>query len=186
MTTLESISLSGQYELKDVSGEVDFAMGRWVKGTVTLAGTSSGKSVITTLTGQDAGSLDYLVFNEAKNLPQTGARACDAGTFTTPTYEGGESGAHSNSGTATGSAGLSFEVGRPRMGGEIVSPATSSTVPSATARPYSSAAPAPGDSFFPGKRDSPCLPLLHCVESSRIDKLRHQRDLRRTGSQPFT
>ena len=127
MTRLENLSLSGDFVVANVEATTEYAMGRWVDGTVTYSGGEKPQSYV--LRGDAEGSsFHYLVFNPATSWPETGEARCDAGVFSTPTYDrgnfndpmyyAGEPGAHSGTGTASGSAQLRFENG-PQISGEI-------------------------------------------------------------------
>jgi hypothetical protein len=102
MTRLNDVTLTGSSTTKEINGDANFAIGRWVAGTVTR---SSGAE---TLTGADNRAYHYVALNELKALPETGSTTCDAGVFTRPTYVGGGSGIAANSGDAAGSATLAF------------------------------------------------------------------------------
>ncbi|RST48398.1 hypothetical protein [Variovorax sp. MHTC-1] len=102
MTKLNDTTLTGATTTKEISGDANFALGRWVAGTVTR---SSGAE---TLTGTDNRAYHYVAFNALPALPTTGSASCDAGVFTAPTYVGGATG-EANAGTATGSASLAFD-----------------------------------------------------------------------------
>lgn len=102
MTRLNENTLTGASVTKEINGDANFALGRWVAGTVTR---TSGAE---TLTGTDNRAYHYVALNELKALPETGSTTCDAGVFTSPTYVGGGSGVMANSGAATGSATLAF------------------------------------------------------------------------------
>lgn len=103
VTTLSGNVLSDDGVVIEVSGDPTYAMGRWVAGTVTHDGG------VEKLSGTDNRAYHYIAVNAPAQFPKTGALNCDAGMFTTPTYQDiGGSGTHANSGTATGSATLSF------------------------------------------------------------------------------
>ena len=101
MTTLGGTVLSGDSASKEIAGDATFAMGRWAKGTVTR---SSGAE---TLTGTDNRAYHYLAVNALAAFPASGAKTCDAGVFTAPTYASGGA-STSATGTASGSASLVF------------------------------------------------------------------------------
>lgn len=113
MTTLGTNVLSGSSVTKDISGDATYAMGRWVAGTVTR---SSGSE---TLSGTDNRAYHYIALNSPAQFPTTGTLSCDAGTFTTPTYQSGGSGTSPSTGSATGSATLSFGAGGASVGGAV-------------------------------------------------------------------
>lgn len=113
MTTLSTNVLSGSSVTKEISGDASYALGRWAAGTVTR---SSGSE---TLSGTDNRAYHYLALNTPAQFPATGSLTCDAGVFTAPTYERGGSGTQPNSGTASGSATLSFGAGGATVGGAV-------------------------------------------------------------------
>lgn len=114
MTVLNTTVLSGSTSVKEIGGDANHAMGRWAAGTVTTA------SGATTLTGTDNRSYHYIAFNAPTVFPTSGTLSCDAGAFTAPTYTGGGTvGSASNTGTATGSASLSFGATGATVGGSI-------------------------------------------------------------------
>jgi hypothetical protein len=87
--------------VQDIAGDTDFAMGRWVMGTVTKISTSTIQTTLSN--GDPMWDWHYLVVNPLSVLPTAGTMTCDSGTFTLPT--GGTAGV----GTITGSnATLSF------------------------------------------------------------------------------
>ena len=111
MVRLNDVTLTGNRVTKDIAGDASFAIGRWTAGTVTR---SSGAE---TLTGQDNRTYHYLAANNLEALPTSGAAACDAGKYTTPTYVGGATGAQS--GSASGSAQLVFDASGATVSGTI-------------------------------------------------------------------
>lgn len=113
MTTLSTTVLSGNSVTKDINGDATYAMGRWVAGTVTR---SSGSE---TLSGTDNRAYHYIALNSPAQFPTTGTLSCDAGAFTTPTYQSGGGGTSPNTGSATGSATLSFGTGGATVGGAV-------------------------------------------------------------------
>ncbi len=87
---------------REISGDASFAQGRWFSGTITR---STGATV---MPGNNA-SAHYNVYKTLASLPAGGSLACDAGTFTAPSYTGGSViGQEAYFGTASGSATLSF------------------------------------------------------------------------------
>ena len=112
MTTLGSTVLSGDSVTKDIAGDATFAIGRWTAGTVTH---SSGAE---TLTGTDNRAYHYVVVNAPSAFPASGAKTCDAGAFTTPTYVSGGPGA-AGAAAAQGSAGLVFGASGAAVTGAI-------------------------------------------------------------------
>lgn len=114
MTTLGSNVLSGSKVVKEVSGDANYALGRWTAGTVT---NSSGA---TTLTGTDGKAYHYIAFNAPSTLPTSGTLTCDAGVFTAPTYTRGGAGTGAfDSGTASGTVTLTFGATGASVGGNI-------------------------------------------------------------------
>lgn len=93
---------------QDIAGDANFAMGRWVWGTVTDTSTSS---VVDTMDGSLANTgWHYALVNKLNALPASGVMTCDTGTFTHPSYTiYGSSGA--NAAVTTGrNATLSFSA----------------------------------------------------------------------------
>lgn len=89
---------------REISGDASFAQGRWFTGTLT----SSGGATI--MTGNNA-SAHYTVYKTPASLPASGSLACDAGSFTAPSYVGGSAiGQNAYFGTAAGRATLSFSA----------------------------------------------------------------------------
>lgn len=87
---------------REISGDASFAQGRWFAGTMT------GSNGTTVLSGNNA-SAHYTVYKTVAVLPASGSLACDAGSFTAPSYTGGSViGQDAYFGTASGSATLSF------------------------------------------------------------------------------
>ncbi|OBV40603.1 hypothetical protein [Janthinobacterium psychrotolerans] len=87
---------------REISGDASFAQGRWFTGTITR---STGATV---MSGNNA-SAHYNVYKTLASLPASGSLACDAGTFTAPSYTGGGViGQDAYFGAASGSATLSF------------------------------------------------------------------------------
>jgi hypothetical protein len=105
VTALGNNTLSGQTVVKDISGDASFALGRWSQGTVTATNGS------TVLDGTSNNAYHYALFNNLTAFPTSGTYNCDTGKFTAPTYIGGTNvTASAYSGTATGSATLSFSA----------------------------------------------------------------------------
>lgn len=104
MTALNDRTLTGTATAtQDISGDAFHAQGRWTLGTVT---SSAGADV---LRGNNA-AYHYLAYRRLTAFPASGTFACDAGRFTAPTYVGGALvPASAHSGTATGSASLTFD-----------------------------------------------------------------------------
>lgn len=112
VTTLGTNVLSGALSVQDIHGDATYALGRWTSGTVT---NSSGA---TTLNGTDGRAYHYIALNLPGAFPTSGSLTCDTGVFTTPTYSSGGSGT-GVSGSATGSASLSFSTTGATLGGTI-------------------------------------------------------------------
>ncbi len=72
---------------QDISGDANYAMGRWVWGTVKSVATSAVLDTMNGSTTYDA--WHYVLVNTLASLPPSGSKTCDAGTFTTPTYIAG-------------------------------------------------------------------------------------------------
>jgi hypothetical protein len=106
MVRLNDTTLTGDRAALNIGGNANFAIGRWVTGTVTGG---SGRNDV--LMGDYKRAYHYLAFNETPFLPGKGTPplTCDSGAFTTPTYL--DSGPRDSpiSGTATGSATINFE-----------------------------------------------------------------------------
>lgn len=113
LTKLSDAVLGGNSATKDISGDASYAMGRWAAGTVTR---SSGSE---TLSGTDNRAYHYIALNSPGQFPTTGTLSCDAGAFTTPTYQSGGSGTSPNTGSASGTATLSFGAGGATVGGAV-------------------------------------------------------------------
>jgi hypothetical protein len=109
ITSLGGYSLSDG-AIKDMAGDASYALGRWVSGTVT---SPTGSSQIT---GADAGSYHYAVYNIPASFPATGAYACAQQTATTPTRVNG-SGA--DTGSVDGAANLSFDSTGAHLSGAM-------------------------------------------------------------------
>jgi hypothetical protein len=116
MTTLGSYTLSGNPAVtQDISGDANYAMGRWVWGTVT--NTSTNTVLDTMPSARPGDAWHYVMFNSLPTLPTTGVKVCDNGTFTTPTYVSGATApSPALTGVTTGSAAtLSFTA----AGGQV-------------------------------------------------------------------
>lgn len=105
-TSVGRYTLGAPTTVRDISGDATFAMGRWVAGTVTDGSSSQALS--------ESGNVadHYVLFNRPASLPASGTLACDAGTFTTPTYVAGTRPANEadTAGHTTGTAQLSFSA----------------------------------------------------------------------------
>lgn len=109
LTSLDKYALSGTSAVtQDIAGDANFALGRWVWGTVT--DTSSNNTVVQTMDGSMANAAwHYILLNKLSTLPTSGVMVCDNGTFTHPTYNDGTN--HTNSAVTSGSkASLSFSA----------------------------------------------------------------------------
>lgn len=132
MVRLASASLSGTRQTVDISGDEHFALGRWLRGTVS---TSSGDY---TLDGKDPRSFHYIAYNRLAELPVKGQLQCSAVAATAPTAL---SGTQEKLGSATGSATVSFDANgaatqgtmQVRVGAETVSVSLATTIVSPTA-----------------------------------------------------
>lgn len=116
MVRLNDIALTGNSATQNINGNASFALGRWVTGTVTRG---SGNNEV--LTGDYTRTYHYLAFNEVPNIPRDGTPplTCDSGVFTTPTYLDSGTGDTPISGTATGSATISFSDSGASINGSI-------------------------------------------------------------------
>lgn len=112
MTRLGANALSGASQTVNIAGDANFALGRWVSGTVTR---SSGAD---TLTGDDAQSYHYVAFNGVAALPASGDVNCAGGVFTEPTYAAGSTTADKK-GSASGAASVTFGADGGSVQGSI-------------------------------------------------------------------
>jgi hypothetical protein len=101
LTKLGKFELSGEAVVREIHGDADYALGRWVAGNV-VDTRSTG-----TLT-DTGGAYVYVAFNRLEALPTSGAPTCDSGTFTASTRVGGTALQAPHAGTASGSARLTF------------------------------------------------------------------------------
>ncbi|NDP58207.1 MAG: hypothetical protein GZ090_02485 [Oxalobacteraceae bacterium] len=84
MTKLNEYTLTGvPNATQEISGNADFAQGRWSQGTVT----QPPQSVV--LDGTTSASYHYIAINNLPTMPTTGTRTCDSGKFTHPSYISG-------------------------------------------------------------------------------------------------
>jgi hypothetical protein len=120
VTKIGSTELSGQTVVQDISGDASFAAGRWVAGTVT---TTRGAE---TLTGNDNRSYHYVVYNGLETFPADGSVSCNAGTFTTPSRDGGPASAPQTASTS-GNATLTFTSEGATVAGKLAVSAGSSS-----------------------------------------------------------
>ncbi|MFM9926684.1 hypothetical protein VLK31_27115 [Variovorax sp. H27-G14] len=113
MTRLSDTTLTGQSATREISGDANFALGRWVAGTVTRG---SGAEM---LTGKDNRAYHYIALNALAAMPTPRSTSCDAGAFTAPTYVGGGIGVAADSGSAGGAATLAFDRDGAMVGGAV-------------------------------------------------------------------
>jgi hypothetical protein len=107
VTTLGKYTLSGtSIATQEISGNANYAQGRWNVGTVEGNGTSDQ------MKGDDYKTYHYVLFNGLAAMPADGSMTCDAGKFTKPSYvEGGTKPSVSGYfGTSTGSAAITFNA----------------------------------------------------------------------------
>lgn len=107
---LGSNTLSGSHQTVDIAGNAHFALGRWLKGTVTH---SSGSD---TLQGKDDESHHYLAYNGLTELPTSGELQCTLLAATTPTALFDSS---AKVGSASGTASISFNDSGAAIQGEM-------------------------------------------------------------------
>jgi hypothetical protein len=119
MTTLNSNRLAGAYAVQDIAGDASFALGRWVKGDLTLGTDTS------TLNGTDGKAYHYLAYQMVSAFPGT-ALHCANGSFTAPTYTGGGSQA-ALTGSATGTADITLSGGNTALNGSVTVSANGET-----------------------------------------------------------
>jgi hypothetical protein len=102
VTTLNDATLTGQIAAADVSGNANYALGRWTSGTLNqnVVGPTSK-----TLTGTAAGSFHYVAYKLLKALPGSGTLHCAVGAATAATAFTGSSEA---TGSVSGSGTLDF------------------------------------------------------------------------------
>jgi len=105
LSTIGGIVFTGNPAVtREISGDATFAQGRWFKGAF------SSSTGATTLTGNNA-SAHYVAYNVLAALPASGTFACDAGTFTAPSYTGGSSvPSGADFGAASGNASMAFDA----------------------------------------------------------------------------
>jgi len=109
MLRLGSTTLSGPHKTVDIAGDAQFALGRWVNGTVTQ---STGAE---TLTGEDFRSYHYLAYNALKELPTSGNFECATVAATAPTTNSSAA----RVGSASGTASISFGTSGAAVQGKI-------------------------------------------------------------------
>ena len=110
LSTLGGIVFTGNPPVtREISGDATFAQGRWFKGAF------SSSTGATTLSGNNA-SAHYVAYNVLAALPASGTFTCDAGTFTAPSYTGGNSvPSGADFGTASGNASMAFDASGARI-----------------------------------------------------------------------
>lgn len=125
MVRIGSRTLSGAQQTVDIAGDAHFALGRWVKGTLTQDTTS------VTLQGKDHESYHYIVYNRLAALPLEGQLQCKSVAATTPTSV---SETQQKVGAPTGSASVSFDTNGAAVEGtmQVRAGAESATVSLAT------------------------------------------------------
>ncbi len=92
VTTLGKYSFSGSPAVaQDVAGDANFAMGRWVWGTVSDTSTtpSTVLDMMNASYASDTFTWHYLLLNNASAWPSSGTMTCDNGVFTKPTVTAG-------------------------------------------------------------------------------------------------
>ncbi|MCD2514104.1 hypothetical protein [Comamonas endophytica] len=99
MVRLGSATLSGSRQTVDITGDAHYALGRWLKGTVTRS------SQTETLNGDNHKSYHYLAFNGVTALPTIGQAECKTVAATAPTAN---SDRHAKLGSASGSGTMVF------------------------------------------------------------------------------
>lgn len=99
MVRIGTRTLSGAQQTVDIAGDAHFALGRWVKGTLTR-----DKDSIT-LQGKDHESYHYIVYNRLAALPLEGQLQCKSVAATTPT---GASDNRQKADPPSGSANVTF------------------------------------------------------------------------------
>ncbi|MEJ8846301.1 hypothetical protein [Variovorax rhizosphaerae] len=112
MMKIGTYALSGASATREISGDADFALGRWAAGTVTSAWGAD------TLTLTDRRSYHYVVLNGLAAWPaDRSTTTCDHGVFTSPTYLSGTG--TKVPGTTTGTPTLEFYSRGARVGGNL-------------------------------------------------------------------
>lgn len=84
LTTIEASVLSGNTVTKEISGDTNFAQGRWAAGTVT----KPDKTYVIPFFRLHNIYDHYVAFTPPTPIPVSGTLTCDAGTFTKPTFNG--------------------------------------------------------------------------------------------------
>lgn len=101
LTKVDEYQLGGEAAVREIQGDEDYALGRWVAGTVT-------DSRSTRAVTDAGGAYAYVAFNRLESLPTSGAPTCDSGAFTSSTRVDGTYSQAPASGTTSGSARLTF------------------------------------------------------------------------------
>ncbi|MEG1769076.1 MAG: hypothetical protein RR311_11470 [Comamonas sp.] len=101
MLRIGTRTLSGAHRTLDIAGDAHFALGRWVKGTLTHEKDS------VTLQGKDHESYHYIVYNRLAALPREGRLQCKSVAATTPT---GASDSRQKVDPPSGSAQVTFDA----------------------------------------------------------------------------
>lgn len=101
MVRIGSRRLTGAQQTVDIAGDAHFALGRWVKGTLTHEKDS------VTLQGKDYESYHYIVYNRLAALPLEGQLQCKSVAATTPT---GASDSRQKVDSPSGSAKVTFDA----------------------------------------------------------------------------
>lgn len=110
MVRMGSKSLSGSHQTVDIAGNAHFALGRWLKGTLT----SSSETYA--LDGKDHESYHYIVYNSLTELPTEGRLQCTTVAATAPTAL---SDTHEKLGAASGSTSVSFDNSGAAIQGSV-------------------------------------------------------------------
>lgn len=114
ITAVNEFSLGAPREIKDISYDANYALGRWVNGTVT---NTSDKT--TTQISADETSYHYVLVKRLSTFPQTGTFTCDNGVFTTPTRGAFGTSSDPATGKANGQVTLSFSAVGAAIGGSL-------------------------------------------------------------------
>ena len=102
---------------KNIAGDANYALGRWVQGTVVQSTLAAGVISTTVLPGTDEGSYHYVAYNIPASFPATGNYACALQSGTTPTRV---SGSGPDTGAFSGDAlALSFDAGGAHPSGAL-------------------------------------------------------------------
>jgi|GEM_PF-1592460 len=121
MITLSDNQLTGSYTVQDIAGDANFAIGRWVKGSVVRNGGATD-----TLTGTNGRAYHYLAYQGVSAFPDN-ALHCGGGDFTTPTYMDGGSKAATVGTSMTGTADIAFSNGKGALSGSLTVKANGET-----------------------------------------------------------